>query len=79
MFKSIRNCSHVYTPEYGITMAPSLWAALSSGDHMAKATDPKAAHHQELKTAHTASLTYTRCSVYSFELLMMGGETARNI
>ena len=61
------------------------------------------AHHQELKTVHTASgicqaclllplawvrwntptlavaaasLTYTRCCVYSFELLMMGGETA---
>jgi len=29
------------------------------------------AHHQELK-----NLTYTRCYVYSFELLMMGGETA---
>jgi hypothetical protein len=50
------------------------------------------AHHQELKTVHTqhrvyvkllpplvvatVSLTYTRCCVYSFELLMMGGETA---
>ena len=40
------------------------------------------AHHQELKTVHTASgicqasLTYTRCCVYSFELLMMGGETS---
>jgi len=62
------------------------------------------AHHQELKTVHTASgicrasllllltwvslrlthvssskqasSTYTRCCVYSFELLMMGGETA---
>jgi len=54
------------------------------------------AHHQELKTVHTASgicqaclllplawvrwmqasLTCIRCCVYSFELLMMGGETA---
>jgi hypothetical protein len=49
------------------------------------------AHHQELKncthsiwymssflaaTLQQASLTYTRCCVYSFELLMMGGETA---
>jgi len=41
------------------------------------------AHHQELKTLHTASgicqqasLTYTRCCVYSFELLMMAGERA---
>jgi len=48
------------------------------------------AHHQELKTVYTASgicqaclllqqqasLTYTRCCVYSFELLVMGGETA---
>jgi hypothetical protein len=30
-------------------------------------------HHQELK-----SLIYTRGCVYSFELLMMGGETAWN-
>jgi len=40
------------------------------------------AHRQELKTVHTASgvcqasLTYTRCCVYGFELLTMGGETA---
>jgi hypothetical protein len=43
------------------------------------------AHQQDLKTVHTpsgmcqeASLTYTRCCVYSFELLMMGGETVQN-
>jgi len=29
----------------------------------------------EFQLTH-ASLTYTRCCVYSFELLMMGGETA---
>ena len=29
--------------------------------------------------AATASLTYTRCCVYIFELLMMGGETAYNM
>jgi len=44
------------------------------------------AHHQELKNCtHRigympsllgASLAYTRCCVYSFWLLMMGGETA---
>jgi hypothetical protein len=46
------------------------------------------AHHQELKNcthsiwymssllAATASLTYTRGCVHSFQLLMMGGETA---
>jgi hypothetical protein len=45
------------------------------------------ARHQEFKTVHTASgvcqevvaeasLTYTRCCVYSFELLTMGRETA---
>jgi hypothetical protein len=46
------------------------------------------AHHQELKNcthsigyvlamlAAAASLARTRCCVYSFELLMMGGETA---
>jgi hypothetical protein len=54
------------------------------------------AHHQELKTVHTApgicqacllpplavaaaSLARTRCCVYSLELLMLGGETARNM
>jgi hypothetical protein len=40
--------------------------------------------HHELKTVHKAwscqaSLTHTRCCVYSFELLMMGGETAWNM
>jgi hypothetical protein len=39
------------------------------------------AHHQELKTVHRlyfilSSLTYKIYSVYSFELLMMGGGTA---
>jgi len=34
------------------------------------------AHHQELKTVHTAFGIYQACCVYSFELLMMGGETA---
>jgi hypothetical protein len=35
------------------------------------------AHHQELKTVHTASgIPQASCCVYSFELLMMGGETA---
>jgi len=40
------------------------------------------AHHQELKTVHTASdicqacLLLSLAVVYSFELLMMGGETA---
>jgi hypothetical protein len=46
-------------------------------------------HHQELKTVNTASgtcqtftaarrkiLTSTRCCIYSFELLMMGGGIA---
>jgi hypothetical protein len=28
---------------------------------------------------HVPDLTYTRCCVYSFELLMMGGETAWNM
>jgi hypothetical protein len=43
------------------------------------------AHHQELRTVHTAlgicqaCFTYTGCCVYSFELLMMGGETAWNM
>ena len=32
-----------------------------------------------LLAAATASLTYTRCCVYGFELLMMGGETAWNM
>ena len=43
------------------------------------------AHHQELKTAYTASgicrvisasYCYRGCCVYSFELLMVGGGTA---
>jgi len=43
------------------------------------------AHHQELKTVNTASgicqacLTYTRCCVYSFELLMMGGKRLKHV
>ena len=44
------------------------------------------AHHQELKTVHNIeympsllAVAYTRCCVYSFELLMVGGETARNM
>jgi hypothetical protein len=49
-------------------------------------------HQQEIKTLHTASsicqaclliplawVTYTRCCVYSFELLMMGGIPALNM
>jgi hypothetical protein len=35
------------------------------------------AHHQELKTVYTAlSLAHTKCCVYGFEFLMMGGGTA---
>jgi hypothetical protein len=35
------------------------------------------AHHQELKTVHTTSVNIKlACCVYSFELLMKGGETA---
>jgi hypothetical protein len=45
------------------------------------------AHHQKLNCTHSigymssllaaaASSTYTRCCVYTFGLLMMGGETA---
>jgi hypothetical protein len=43
-------------------------------------------HHQELKNCthniwyvQQANVARTRCCVYSFELLMMVGETARNM
>jgi len=37
------------------------------------------AHHQDLKTVHTASGICQACCMYSFELLMMGGENTENI
>jgi len=36
----------------------------------------QACHAATASGSSKASLTYTRCCVYSFELLMMGGETA---